>query len=180
MLLSAILGAFLAINTFSSHLSFASASPTLLATRSSGAINMTARDSLTGLGYIPPDQQCTSGSTWVSRVCWDLDGGDGEWSDLCTNNYAMQGWCALQTEMCRDILVQGEGDRAPKRTITCVPRATKSSEVTAGRQIGVIVVKNGPSAAQQQVISVPVATNLPAASVSAVLEGMYRIPLCLS
>jgi hypothetical protein len=173
MLLSATLGAtFLTISGYSS---FANASPTLA--HSKDAINITARSSLSGSGYIPSDDQCAAGSTWVSRVCWNLDGGDGEWSDLCTNNYAMQGWCAQQTDMCRDILVQGKGDLTPKRTVTCVPRATTRSEVSPGRQIGVITVKNRAAVAQHYVIPVPVRTNLSAASVSAILEGMYRISL---
>lgn len=179
MLLSAILGAtFLTTDTFLGYSPFANASPTLA--QSDGAINITARNSLSGSRYIPSDNQCTGSSGWESRVCWNLDGGDGEWSDLCTNNYAMQGWCT-STEMCRDIFVQGKGDTTPKRTITCVPRATQKSEVLPGRQIGVIVVKNGAAAGtQKHVISVPVTTNLASASVSAVLEGTYRIPLYLS
>jgi hypothetical protein len=127
----------------------------------------------------PDDHKCQEAIQWSTRVCTThLD--DHSWVDVCRYNplnpvpfYMVDGSCP-PTTMCHNVIAQYATDPEPVETINCVPRATSRNQLAPDRQTGVYTVENhSNSGSSQHNISVILETNLPGATVAALMEGMY-------
>jgi hypothetical protein len=144
--------------------------------------DIAVRESLPGSAiavYIPIDQKCDHREQWYARVCYGQTGRDGDWFDACVvpppQNLATKDGSCDPGEMCVPIKVRDPDDTRNKDSINCMARPTQRTQTAPNRQSGVITVVNTISGAQQHIVSVDVTTNLPEASVSAVLEGRYHL-----
>jgi hypothetical protein len=167
MLLSIIFATiFLTIN----YLYSTFASPIL----SEGGVD--AGESLNLVKYIPEDQKCDQASQWESRLCVTYNG-DRSWLDVCRSNqggdphYMVDGSCRPNT-ICHPTIIQNADNPEPVDTIVCVPRASTKNVLSPNVQSGVYKVENGPGSSQHT-ISVILETNLPGATVAALMEGTY-------
>jgi hypothetical protein len=126
--------------------------------------------------YIPDNQRCLEPSQWVSRQCFPDDGSDRLWVDLCRSNpgvddfYVEAAMCSAH-KMCQNTKIQNDDDPKPVDTIVCIPRPTGNNLLVPGVQTGVYVVDN--SSNPQHTVSVRLETNLPGATVAALMEGTY-------
>ena len=140
-----------------------------------------ARESLNGSAiavYIPIDQKCDQAAQWYGRVCYNLAGRDGDWFDVCfisPGNWDTKEGSCPPGEMCVPIRVRDHDDTRDKDAINCVSRPTQPTVNAPNRQSGVVTVQNAISGASQHIVSVDITSNLPEASVSAVLEGMCHL-----
>ena len=164
------------LTIISLYLSFASPTP-----ESKSGIG--ARESLNASAaaiYRPADQLCVSPVVWAARICYNPNGGDTGWADLCHNNpgaedpfIILQGSCEPE-EWCQPDRVQDEDDVEPRYTITCVPRTNRNHVIGHGRQYGALVVRNDVGSAAHQSVSVPLNANIRGATVGAIMEGTYQ------
>lgn len=127
---------------------------------------------------IPPDQLCDNPGDWVRREC--VTGlSDLEWEDTCLPDHGSIYWrvgeCTDDT-MCQNTLTQDLGDEEPVETISCIERPRNNSQVAPDEQSGVYGVSNTSHSSHSRTVSVIVETNLVDATVSGLVEGMYRIP----
>ena len=141
--------------------------------------DIVVRESLAIAVYIPIDQKCDQREQWYGRHCFNVAGLDNEWFDTClvdpaTNGFETKAGSCQPDEMCVPIRVRDVDDTRDKDSINCMRRPTKPKETAPNRQSGVVTVINTISGAQQHIVSVDITTNLPEASVSAVLEGRYH------
>jgi hypothetical protein len=126
--------------------------------------------------YIPDNQKCHQSSQWEARQCFTQGGSDRLWVDLCRSNpgadvfYLMGATCAPH-KMCQNTRIQDDDDPEPVDTILCVPRPTGNNLLVPGVQTGVYTVDNGGNS--QHNVSVTLETNLPGATVAALMEGTY-------